>query len=577
LISDLLKTWKILNQKQVIGIITISILSFCLGLIEVFALYSLYALLNFFINPDTANNLDYIFGKINNFSSLVRIDSDNYFLSILFFIIFIFLIRFLFSIFAFYKQYKFVEDCRVEMNTNIFKTYLKKNYSFFINTSNFELIRNINQEIGNFCNGVLQQSITIITEIMILLFIISYLSFVESKIVLLVILVIAPIFILYFLFFKNRFGNLGKVRFSVSSNILKSIIEPIQGIKEIKIFNSENIFIKKNKFHNNELKRVQMLLNFFNSIPRSIIEFILILVFMLYLILGDFDHNISSETLSIIGLFGIATIRLLPSLSRILNCLNIIKSNFPSIDIIYKEISSFRENNLIHVQNSDKKIDFNSKIFIKNISFQHENSNQNILSNYSEEIERGKITTIFGASGAGKSTLVDLISGLIKYDEGDILIDNKSLKDTVNVRQWQNLIAYVPQKIYLMDESIKKNIIFDLDDKNIDEKLLVDCTKKAEIYDFIVNLPDKFETNIGDLGSKVSGGQIQRIGIARALYKKKDVLIFDEATNSIDPDTEVRILSNLKKDQKNKTIIMISHNIGSHKISDKVIELRKKI
>jgi len=268
-------------------------------------------------------------------------------------------------------------------------------------------------------------------------------------------------------------------------------------------------------------------------------------------------------------MFAIASLRLMPSMTKIMNATNLMKTNLPSVEIILKEVNNYS----FEKQNSSNFLNFKNEISIENIFFKFKSTDKIIFSNFSLKINKGKLIAITGKSGTGKSTFVNIINGLIKPEKGNIKVDKVDIYLNNNIYKWQKNISYVPQKIFLMDETIKNNIAFDLNDNQINEELIVKSAKIAEIYDFIESLPKKFDTKIGQLGSKISGGQIQRLGIARAIYKNRKLLILDEATNSIDEQTEVKIIENLKKSSNQLTILLISHNKNISKVCDEVINL----
>jgi ABC-type multidrug transport system fused ATPase/permease subunit len=217
-------------------------------------------------------------------------------------------------------------------------------------------------------------------------------------------------------------------------------------------------------------------------------------------------------------------------------------------------------------------LEFKKNIEIKNIKVFYNNPNKTVLNNISLKISKGDCVGIIGKSGAGKSTLLDTLMGLIKPNAGNILVDGKSIYK--NLRSWQKLIGYVPQSIYLIDDSIEKNIAFGENEQDINIRNLINCAKDAEIFDLINNLPKKEKSLVGEKGSKLSGGEKQRIAIARSLYISPEIIIFDEATSSLDAQTEKKIVDSIKKLSKNKTVIIVSHKISSLNICNKIYEMK---
>ena len=293
----------------------------------------------------------------------------------------------------------------------------------------------------------------------------------------------------------------------------------------------------------------------FNAIPRYFLE--IFLVFSLLLIIYLLEANIfqtKNDTITIVGILVVASARILPSVSKILTNIQNFKFRLPSVELLNSEIIKMNEINLdIKEKNTEDKtndLNFNNKfcVEIKNLDFQYNNDSQKIIKNFNIVFESDKIYAIVGKTGSGKSTLVDLISGFYKPTKGQILVNGQNIANKLNL--WRKNFGYVSQKIFLFDDTIEKNITLEIDEKRIDKSKLDQVMIMSEIKDFVYNLPQSFKTKVGQNGAKLSGGQIQRLGIARALYQDPKIIIFDEATNALDNDTENKILKmiqNIKK------------------------------
>ena len=279
-----------------------------------------------------------------------------------------------------------------------------------------------------------------------------------------------------------------------------------------------------------------------------------------------------------------AAFRILPSSSRLFSALQTLDFSKPAIHLIYNELSDFKENNDLEkikkVSNIfNYKISFDEKISLENIDFKYQNSDKYIFKNLNFTIHKNSTIGVIGESGSGKSTLVDILMGLIKPIKGSYLIDNHNMK--YSLKTLRNIIGYVPQSIFLIDDTIKNNIAFGA--KNVDYKMLDYAIKSSGLYEFINKSKDGIETFVGERGVKLSGGQKQRIGIARALYSNPDILIFDEATSSLDIENENKIVKTINKIQGKKTIIIITHRMSTiknvdfiYRVKDKNIYLEKK-
>jgi ABC-type multidrug transport system fused ATPase/permease subunit len=264
---------------------------------------------------------------------------------------------------------------------------------------------------------------------------------------------------------------------------------------------------------------------------------------------------------------------MIPSVNRILSSLQIIRSSMPSIDNLYLEFTKIENtrNELNINKGNETAFNFENRVEIRNVNYNYLNVDKTTLKNINIIINKGDFIGIIGPSGSGKSTFIDIILGLLNPSSGEIFIDNFNIK--TNIRYWQKLIGYVPQNIYLIDDTIKANIAFGLNDEDISDYLLNKCIKSAQLHEFIMSLENGINTIVGERGARLSGGQRQRIGIARALYHNPEILILDEATSSLDNDTENRIMDDINQLKGNKTIILIAHRLSTLNNCDKIIKI----
>jgi len=283
-------------------------------------------------------------------------------------------------------------------------------------------------------------------------------------------------------------------------------------------------------------------------------------------------ENTLNQIVVTLGVFGVVFFRLVPSFSKVLTNYNSMRFARDGIEKINKEFEKIKEekedNEII------KKISFKNQITLENVSFKFEREQKNLFENLNLIIKKGSSTGIIGNSGSGKSTLLNLLSGLIPLQKGKILVDNINIEN--KVKSWQRNIGYVPQQVYLDDNSIKENVAIGFKGNEIDEKKVIESIDKAQLLDFINKQKDRLNTQVGELGSLISGGQLQRLGIARALYRDPELLILDEATSNLDIKVEeefIKTIDNLKK--KGLTIIIVSHRLSTLKLCDQIIDLKK--
>ena len=341
------------------------------------------------------------------------------------------------------------------------------------------------------------------------------------------------------------------------------------------MFNKEREFFLKFDNKINTYTKCTAKIQYINILPRLFLEFITILVMLFLVVFLFFSGSSLSDILVLLALYAVAAFRILPSINRLLNSYQNLSFGLLSLDTIYNDYKLFSNNNTKNlIESKSKKIFLKKSIDLKNITFAYsENNEKVILNNVSLSIAANTTVGIIGKSGSGKTTLIDIIVGLLKPSSGKISVDGKEIN--FDEYQWKNNIAYVPQNIYLLDDSIKKNIAFGYQDFHIDEKNIIFSSNISEADEFVKLLPKKYDTIVGESGVNLSGGQKQRIGIARAFYNNSNFIVLDEATSSLDSITEEKIISNIFKIKKDKTILISAHKLTLLKKCDYILEIKK--
>lgn len=556
------------NYFRSISLIFLLLIGTILEIIGIGMIYPLVSLL-----ADYQNFIE----NISNYSALYKIILKFTYFEIQLFSIIIFLtfylLKTLYLIFLSYFQSYFVYNLKKKLSSDIFNLYIYQNYEFFLLKSPEEFTRNCTNEIDEVIMSI-NYFINIILELCILLSLLSLLFLLSFSFTIIIIIFVIFLLILFRIILLPSFNKWGLERQNYSSLVYKQISESFGSIRIAKLSNIEKIFSNSFQDFASKLINTQFKSTFFQSIPKIIIELILILfgsIFLIYLLLLNYSFT---TILPIMSVYLVATLRLMPSITRIISYGNSLKFSFNAIILIYDEFKKFKISNN-HNKVINDKIIFQDKLLIKDLTFRYNQSSKYIFKNLNFEITKGQIIGIFGKSGEGKSTFVDLISGLLTPEKGNVIIDNKIL-NSENSKNWQSQFSYSPQNIYLFDESVLTNIVLNFDKSlNYDEKKLFFILSKLDLDEFVNNLPYKINTNIGSLGKKISGGQKQRIGIARTLMQNKDFLIFDESTSSLDKENQdnvFKLLEYLNKD-KSMTIIIISHQLEVLNKCNKVYEL----
>jgi len=496
-----------------------------------------------------------------------NMESNTLILIFIIIFLFVYFIKTNFLIFFNIVTTRFAQNLFSETFEKVLKIYLKKNYSFFSKINSAKLIRNISGETNIFALGVIASMLTLFTNIFlvagIFVLLISY-NFNTLYIILAMSLI--SIVIVNLNNTKNTYW--AKKRQFESEKVLKKLNEIFGSIKEIIIYDKRSFFLKGAKLHVDQLAKAGVYRDVSISIYAPIIEFLAILIFCLYLIfLFIYKDTNFDEIIVFIGVLVFASLRILPYMIQIVRSIQSIKFNYPAVNVINNILGkrSFRENK--DKINNKNKLLFKNEIKaldLKNVSFSYKEKSKKIINKLSYKMLPGDIIGIIGQSGSGKTTLINLISGLLKPTSGKILI-NKN--DNIKFENIKDKIGYVSQTVYLSDESIKSNIALGNLITKKEEKYIDFLLKKLNLSELNKNL------NIGEKGSRISGGQIQRIGIARALFRNPEILILDEATSSLDQKNEKIVVKFLKKFCSNKILIFSTHKIKLLTNCNKIIKI----
>ena len=465
-------------------------------------------------------------------------------------------------------QIKFTKKLEFNLSNELFKTYLYQPYTFHLNRNSSILLRNID-ECNTLANAIYSW-IILASEVLVLLGISVLLLIFATTSALFAVIFIFFSITFFYLLTKNNLLEWGKERHHLMYLVIKQLQQGFQGIKDIKILGRQNFFL--NEFKSNKLKYYSKLYKseFIKSLPKLWLEFMIISVLIGITLLLLFQNTELNKILFSIGVFSAAAFRILPSINRIINCLQTIRNNLSSINNIVKEISL--KKNMVEFPNI-KKFNYKSdEINIKNLSYSYPNTMKTSLNSINMTIKKGETVGIIGQSGSGKSTLLDIILGLLplEKDENISIFGNKL---NTSAQSWQKEIGYVSQNIYLTDDTIKKNIALGIEDNLINKEKLFKSIELSQLEDFINKLENGVNSVVGERGGKISGGEKQRIGIARALYKSPSVLVLDEATSSLDLKNEELIIETINSLKRKKTIIIVSHRPSTVKICDTVYKM----
>jgi ABC-type multidrug transport system fused ATPase/permease subunit len=470
-----------------------------------------------------------------------------------------------------YWQQKYRCDVQKYVSVSILKSYLHYPYSYFIKTNSSELLRNVITDADGLMSCI-NSIFSILTQIFIVLLITIFLfvtdPFIASCLVVSIVFVLlVPIVIL-----GRPIRQTGIRLRENAAACYKSALQAISGIKEIIMYGKQDFFSAEyessyKKKADNDIRSCV-----YTSLPGRLIEAICISALALSLCIKRTGGSLNVAMIAQLSAFAMAAFKLLPSVSTISQSFNTLILSYPVLSSVHNNINNKVAKLLLNnsSKNAVRFTNFTNQIKFQNVAFHYENKEKVIFSNVNVTINKGDVVGIVGPSGAGKTTFVDVLLGLLKNTEGKILVDGVDLDDE-NIVNWRSKIAYVPQTAYLIDDTILANVAFG--QKEIDEKLVSDVLKEAMLQDYINNLPEGVNTVVGERGVAMSGGQRQRLSIARALYTKPEIIVFDEATSALDEKTEKEIMESVDNLIGKQTLFIIAHRLSTLKKCTKILQI----
>ena len=563
MLETLKKIKYLITKRQFKGLILISFLLFTGISLELFGLGLIIPIISILLDPDQNENIP-LFIK-----NLVK--NENLVFLLLFFLVIIYLIKTAFLVLLTLKENKFLHNISSYISITLFKRYINMPYLFHLSKNSSILLKNLQIEHGQFLIYI-TSFLTMIIEGSFLFFLILAVIYVEPVAAFSVGIFYALLVSIFLKFSRKTLTKWGHEREVIDSKISKVTIEALGGIKNIIMSNKFDLYsrIYSELYYNKA--RISSNYAIINQLPRFFIEFMSVIGLVSFIAVMIIQGKSTKELIPILGIFVAATFKMLPSIYKLVSSFQSIKYSSRSVEIIYNEFQSTEI--ISNTEDNNYQFIFNESIKLDNVCFGYNPKNL-ILQNIAVEIKLGESVGIIGESGSGKSTFIDLILGLHEPTSGKIIIDNKNILNINNV-SWKNQISYVPQSIYLIDDSIVNNIAFGIPSNEIDYNKIDELIRCVELEDFVNSLKMGKHTIVGERGKQLSGGQIQRIAIARALYKKSKIIVLDEATSALDSALEHKVVSSINKFSKDLTTIIIAHRESSLKNCDRIFEIRNK-
>jgi ATP-binding cassette, subfamily B, bacterial PglK len=522
---------------------------------------------------------------LSNVYKLLNFQSSNTF--ILFgvaILLTIFMVKNAYLLFFYHVQYRVIFNQRVKLSRSLFRAYLMKPYTFHLQRNSAELLRNVNGEVMKVFGGILLAGFQLVTEVLVILSIITLLIITAPLATLTSGILLGGSVMIFFKTFRKKITHLGNEDQRVNREVIKWVNQGLGASKEVKVSGKESYFVNMYDKHSRVLADNTIYKSMLDQVPRLFIETLLVSVVLVTMIIIVFQGTDTSTLVATMSLFAMAAFRLMPSITRIVALMTSIRFSKPALTVVYNDLvkdhedkdfileeNSFSSNKQEIVNCGERT--FRYSINLENVYFRYPNQEEYSIKNLSLTIPIGQSVAFVGTSGAGKTTIIDIILGLLEPEKGRVSIDGKELTELLPI--WQNKIGYIPQSIFLSDDTIRKNVSFGISDKDIDESAVLKAIEDAQLKEFIDTLPEGLDTVVGERGVRLSGGQRQRIGIARALYHNPEIIFLDEATSALDNETEVEIMKAIDGLKGEKTLIIIAHRLSTIENCDMVFRVDK--
>lgn len=561
----------ILDKKQKINIVVLAVMIFIGGILETLSISAMLPVVWVIIDAESVQQNKYC----QWIMELLHIQNmQGFIIMLLIALIIMYILKNAYLLLLTSEQNRFISVNRNRLISQVLREFLNRPYEFYLDADIPTVFRLTDSDIPNVF-GILMAIISLASEVVVFVLICGVLIVTDWKLVLVLIFISGIVTLVLFKVLKPKLNSLGMTNQAIQSRIAKWRIQAIYGIKDVKVLHRESFFADNYESNGKIGAKLNQKYAIINALPRILIETIFMVSILGYLVVCVALGDDMTQMLPTLTAFGLAAVRLLPCVNRINTYLTDISYFRPCLDYVYEnmninEISKKTNQTLLPVDET-KTMQLRNRIELKDIVYAYPNTDTLIFDHADMEIPYGKSIGIMGPSGAGKSTIVDILLGLLKVHEGQILCDGDNVFE--NYPAWLAQIGYIPQSIYLVDEPIRNNIAFGIADDEIDDNRIWQVLEEAQLKEFIQTLPEGLDTTIGDRGVRLSGGQRQRLGIARALYHNPEILVFDEATSALDNETEAAVMEAINSFHGKKTMVIIAHRLNTIEKCDMIYKV----
>ncbi len=575
-VSLLTKINYIFDKKQKGQLVLLAVLILIGGVFETLGVSMILPVVSVILSPESLHRGIAKYPVLQDTVDALGLDTDMKLASVLLVImIFLFVIKNAYLLFLIHRQNTFISRARNDMISRVMREFLNRPYEDYLGADIPTVFRITDSDIPKTFTLMLSL-LSLATELVVSICLGVVLLFVNWQMTVLIVFVLLILTIISTKILKPRLNDIGQKNQETQSRIAKWRLQAIYGLKDVKVLNRQDFFIR-NYYEQGKIGAdIDRDYAVLNSVPRLMIETVFMAVVLLYVLVYILGGGDATELLPQLTAFGVAAVRIMPSANRINTHITTIAYNQFSLDFVYENLTeSMKTDKAMRAERAaiaGPALHMDDKIELKNITFAYPDSEVNIFTGANMTIKKGQSVGIMGPSGAGKSTIVDILLGLLHVQGGEILCDGSNIFS--NYESWLAQIGYIPQSIYLVDESIRENIAFGIDAAEIDDDRIWEVMEEAQLAEFVRSLPEGLDTTIGDRGVRLSGGQRQRIGIARALYHNPEILVFDEATSALDNETEAAVMEAINSFHGRKTMVIIAHRLNTIEKCDVIYEVK---
>ncbi len=573
MIDSLKKIYSFFTAKDHFKLLILFGMMLVASLFEVLGIGMIPAFVITMAEPDKVLSLQYVGPVLENLGITT---SESLVFSGAIVLIVVYLVKNSYLVYFKYIKQKFVIRRKIYLQNRLFKAYMTAPYTFYLDKNSAELLRNVNGEVGKIISGAVLPILEIFLNLTMFVFIIAGLIFLEPLITFITILLMGVCGYIFLRFTQKKTLESGKISRLARGDMNRMVLQGLGSFKDSRVLNRERLFLKQYDSFAKDNEKASIYQSVVKSLPKPIIETLMVVGILAVTLIMVSEGRGFSEIITILTLFGVAAVKLMPIFNSLINQVTTIRYSVPSVEGVFEDLQlledeykEFRKK----ILRPAERLNLENKIVLDSVSFKYPESEEYAVRDISLTIPKGDAIAFVGESGAGKTTLVDVILGLLTPQSGSILVDGVNIEE--NPRGWMKNIGYIQQSNYLMDERIFRNIAFGIPDDEVDKDKLYQAIWAAQLSELIERLPLGLRTRVGEKGVRLSGGQQQRIAIARALYNNPQVLIMDEATSALDNITEKYVIDAIERLRGDRTIIMIAHRLTTVQNCDVIYMMDK--